>query len=71
MLLSAAPGLRSSRTGAASTTSAAGSHGSLHASDSLGALLFSGLTTPAAHANGRPWSIADVAPMALAHFGVT
>lgn len=58
----------------------AGSHGSLHADDSLGALVFCGVAPPA----GRPsheradgpgerwsgWSIADVAPMAIAHFGL-
>jgi hypothetical protein len=43
-----------------------GSHGSLHRSDSLGALLFCGVE------GGREdaWSIADVAPMVRGHFGV-
>jgi hypothetical protein len=43
-----------------------GSHGSLHRSDSLGALAFCGVE--ARHGDGA-WSIADVAPMVRAHFG--
>jgi hypothetical protein len=46
-----------------------GSHGSLHASDSLGALLFCG-TGPDSRDGREQWAIADVAPMAEAHFGV-
>lgn len=58
----------------------AGSHGSLHASDSLGALVFCGLDPVDDHASHAPggagerwsgWSIADVTPMALAHFGLS
>jgi predicted AlkP superfamily pyrophosphatase or phosphodiesterase len=45
-----------------------GSHGSLHRVDSLGALLFCGLDAPPERADGH-WSIADVAPMVLGHFG--
>ena len=45
-----------------------GSHGSLHRVDSLGALLFCGVDAPPERADGC-WSIADVAPMVLAHFG--
>ncbi|MDQ3678773.1 MAG: alkaline phosphatase family protein [Actinomycetota bacterium] len=45
-----------------------GSHGSLHRLDSLGALLFSGVTPPAEREGGA-WSIADIAPMVRAHFG--
>lgn len=44
-----------------------GSHGSLHRVDSLGALLFCGVDAPPERADGC-WSIADVAPMVLAHF---
>ena len=44
-----------------------GSHGSLHRVDSLGALLFCGIDCPPERADG-PWSIADVAPLVLAHF---
>ena len=46
-----------------------GSHGSLHRVDSLGALLFCGVDAPPQRADGR-WSIADVQPMVLGHFGV-
>ncbi len=45
-----------------------GSHGSLHRVDSLGALLFCGLDDPAEGEHG-PWSLDDIAPMVLAHFG--
>jgi hypothetical protein len=45
-----------------------GSHGSLHRVDSLGALLFCGVDAPPERADGC-WSIADVAPMVLGHFG--
>ena len=45
-----------------------GSHGSLHRVDSLGALLFCGVEAPPERADGC-WSIADIAPMVLAHFG--
>ncbi|HUH81849.1 MAG TPA: alkaline phosphatase family protein [Solirubrobacteraceae bacterium] len=46
-----------------------GSHGSLHACDSLGALLFSGLALPAQEPS--QWSIRDVAPLVLEHFDVS
>ena len=42
-----------------------GSHGSLHRVDSLGALLFCGLDCR----TEGPWSLADIAPLVLAHFG--
>ncbi len=45
-----------------------GSHGSLHAIDSLGALVFSGVEVPAERTQRGHWSIRDVAPMAVAHF---
>lgn len=45
-----------------------GSHGSLHRVDSLGALLFCGVDAPPERDDGY-WSIADVAPMVLGHFG--
>jgi len=45
-----------------------GSHGSLHASDSLGALVLCGLKRPAAEPS--QWSIRDVAPLVLEHFGL-
>ncbi len=53
-----------------------GSHGSLRGEDSLGALILSGVD-PDAHPPGRAsdptpaqWSIRDVAPLVLSHFGV-
>jgi hypothetical protein len=45
-----------------------GSHGSLHASDSLGALVFCGIEPPAREP--AQWSICDVSPLVLDHFGV-
>ncbi|CAA9531521.1 MAG: hypothetical protein AVDCRST_MAG67-4310 [uncultured Solirubrobacteraceae bacterium] len=45
-----------------------GSHGSLHRVDSLGALLFCGVPAPPQRTDGN-WSIADVAPMIIEHFG--
>lgn len=44
-----------------------GSHGSLHRSDSVGALAFCGVDP--IHDHGA-WSITDVAPMVWSHFGV-
>jgi hypothetical protein len=43
-----------------------GSHGSLHRGDSLGALLFAGIDVP----EREQWSITDVTPAILDHFGV-
>ncbi len=45
-----------------------GSHGSLHRVDSLGALLFCGVDCPPERAAG-PWSLGDIAPLVLGHFG--
>ncbi|HEU4979318.1 MAG TPA: alkaline phosphatase family protein [Solirubrobacteraceae bacterium] len=64
VLLSAAPGYEFPDWGGVDHVGG-GSHGSLHRSDSLGALLFCGVEAPRADA----WSIADVAPMIRAHFG--
>jgi hypothetical protein len=44
-----------------------GSHGSLHRGDSLGALVLCGVDAPAR----EQWSIADVTPAILDHFGIT
>jgi hypothetical protein len=44
-----------------------GSHGSLHASDSLGALVLCGVELP--RAEPTQWAIRDIAPLVLAHFG--
>jgi len=45
-----------------------GSHGSLHANDSLGTLLWCGTGPERADARAQ-WTLEDVAPMVLAHFG--
>jgi hypothetical protein len=45
-----------------------GSHGSLHASDSLGALVVSGVEPPPAER--EQWAIRDVAELVLRHFGI-
>jgi hypothetical protein len=69
VLLSAAPGYEFVDWGGAAHVGG-GSHGSLHRSDSLGALLWCG-TGPSSNAAPREWSLRDVAPMVRAHFGVT
>jgi hypothetical protein len=45
-----------------------GSHGSLHACDSLGALVLSGVELP--EPEPTQWAIRDVAPLVLRHFGL-
>jgi predicted AlkP superfamily pyrophosphatase or phosphodiesterase len=66
LLLSAAPGYEFPDWGGEGHVGG-GSHGSLHAADSLGALIFSGVEAPAARADGA-WTIADIAPMVRGHF---
>jgi predicted AlkP superfamily pyrophosphatase or phosphodiesterase len=68
VLLSAAPGYEFVDWGGADHVGG-GSHGSLHRSDSLGALLWCG-TGPDSRAAHEQWSLRDVAPMVRAHFGV-
>jgi hypothetical protein len=46
-----------------------GSHGSLHASDSIGALILSGVSLP--DPEPAQWAIRDVAPIILRHFGAS
>jgi Type I phosphodiesterase / nucleotide pyrophosphatase len=72
VLLSAAPGFEFPDWGGTAHVGG-GSHGSLHHSDSLGALVFCGLDEPAGWAGSHPeqWSITDVAPMVRAHFGAS
>jgi hypothetical protein len=67
VLLSAAPGYEFIDWGRQAHVGG-GSHGSLHASDSLGALVMSGLELP----DPLPpqWAIRDVAALARAHFGL-
>ena len=67
VLLSAAPGYEFIDWGRQAHVGG-GSHGSLHASDSLGALVLSGVELPSPAPS--QWTIADLAPLALAHFGV-
>jgi hypothetical protein len=69
VLLSAAPGYEFPDWGGVAHVGG-GSHGSLHRGDSLGALLFCGVDPLPARERDGAWSIADVTPMALAHFGV-
>jgi hypothetical protein len=69
VLLSAAPGYEFVDWGGADHVGG-GSHGSLHRSDSEGALLWCG-TGPDSRDGRRQWTLQDVAPMICAHFGVT
>jgi hypothetical protein len=67
ILLSAAPGYEFVDWGGADHVGG-GSHGSLHRTDSLGALLWCG-TGPDTRAVREQWSLRDVAPLIRAHFG--
>jgi hypothetical protein len=67
VLLSAAPGYEFIDWGRQAHVGG-GSHGSLHASDSLGALVLSGVALP--DPEPSQWAIRDVAPLVLAHFGL-
>ena len=68
VLLSAAPGYEFLDWGGQAHVGG-GSHGSLHACDSLGALVMCGLSLDAAAAP-RQWAIRDVAPLIASHFGL-
>ncbi len=68
VLLSAAPGYEFVDWGGADHVGG-GSHGSLHRTDSLGALLWCG-TGPEARTARPQWSLRDVASMVREHFGV-
>ena len=65
VLLSAAPGYEFLDWGGQAHVGG-GSHGSLHAADSLGALIFCGLQPP----QTAQWAIRDVAPLITQHFGL-
>jgi hypothetical protein len=67
VLLSAAPGFEFLDWGRQAHVGG-GSHGSLHASDSLGALVMHGLDLP--EPAPEQWAIRDLAPLVLAHFGL-
>jgi hypothetical protein len=66
VLLSAAPGYEFLDWGGAAHVGG-GSHGSLHASDSLGALVLCGLDAVEEPAQ---WAIRDIAPLVNRHFGL-
>jgi Type I phosphodiesterase / nucleotide pyrophosphatase len=66
VLLSAAPGYEFLDWGGAAHVGG-GSHGSLHASDSLGALVLCGVEPVEEPAQ---WAIRDIAPMVSRHFGL-
>ncbi len=68
LLLSAAPGYEFVDWGGSDHVGG-GSHGSLHRSDSLGALLWCG-TGPDSREVREQWSLRDVTPMVLDHFGL-
>jgi predicted AlkP superfamily pyrophosphatase or phosphodiesterase len=69
VLLSAAPGYEFVDWGGADHVGG-GSHGSLHRSDSMGALLWCG-TGPDSRDAHEQWSLLDVAPMVRDHFGLS
>ena len=69
LLLSAAPGYEFVDWGGADHVGG-GSHGSLHRSDSLGALLWCG-TGPGTREAREQWALTDVVPLVREHFGVT
>ncbi len=68
VLLSAGPGHEFADWGGVAHAGG-GSHGSLHASDSLGVLAWCG-TGPATRAAREEWTLRDVTPMVAEHFGV-
>jgi hypothetical protein len=65
VLVSASPGFEFVDWGGADHVGG-GSHGSLHRDDSEGVLLLCGIEAPPR----EQWSITDVAPLVLEHFGV-
>jgi hypothetical protein len=69
VLLSAAPGYEFVDWGGADHVGG-GSHGSLHATDSLGALLWCG-TGPGSRGDREQWSLRDVAGLVRDHFGAS
>jgi type I phosphodiesterase/nucleotide pyrophosphatase len=67
-VVSLAPGFEAVDWGGVSHA-AGGSHGALHAGDSLGPLLFVGCG-PDSASEREQWTLRDVAPVVLEHFGV-
>jgi hypothetical protein len=68
VLLSAAPSYEFVDWGGADHVGG-GSHGSLHRSDSLGALLWCGTGPPSADVREQ-WSLQDIVPIVSGHFGL-
>ncbi len=68
VLLSAAPGFEFADWGGADHLGG-GSHGSLHKSDSLGALLWCG-TGPTSRDAREQWTLQDMLPLVTEHFGL-
>jgi hypothetical protein len=69
VLLSAAPGHEFVDWGGADHVGG-GSHGSLHRSDSLGALLWCGIDAHPSRDAREQWTLRDVLPMVTGHFGL-
>jgi hypothetical protein len=69
VLLSAAPGFEFVDWGGADHLGG-GSHGSLHKSDSLGALLWCGLDRHPTRAAREQWALQDMVPLVTEHFGL-
>ena len=67
-ILSLAPGFEAVDWGGV-THAGGGSHGSLHAGDSLGPLLFAGCG-PGDPDEREQWALRDVVPVVLEHFGL-
>ena len=67
-IVSLAPGFEALDWGGV-THAGGGSHGSLHAGDSLGPLLFVGCG-PDSAGEREQWALRDVAPVVLEHFGL-
>ena len=67
-VLSLAPGFEAVDWGGV-THAGGGSHGALHAGDSLGPLLFVGCG-PESSGEREQWALRDVAPVVLEHFGI-
>ena len=68
LVVSLAPGYEAIDWGGV-THAGGGSHGALHRDDSLGPLLFAGCG-PAAAGEREQWTLRDVAPAVLEHFGL-
>jgi hypothetical protein len=69
VLLSAAPGFEFVDWGGADHVGG-GSHGSLHKSDSLGALLWCGVGGVASRDAREQWTLQDMLPLVTGHFGL-